>query len=94
MDTAHPDIDPRFSDFIFLQAQNAGLFLGQIPHPATGQTQVNLPAAESILNALDMLSEKTKGNLNEPETRLLDTARQNIRKLFDKASETADNPQQ
>ena len=31
-----PVADPRFHDFVLLQAQNAGLFLGQIPNPATG----------------------------------------------------------
>lgn len=82
---SEPKIDPRFNDFIFLQAQNAGFFLGQIPNPATGETRLNLPAAESVVDALEMLTEKTKGNLTPDEEKLLLTAQENIRKLFDKA---------
>ena len=43
-----PQADPRFSEFLFLQAQNAGMFLGQIPNPVTGQNQINLRAAKSV----------------------------------------------
>ena len=36
---AAPEADPRINEFIILQAQNAGLFLGQIPNPLTGERQ-------------------------------------------------------
>lgn len=91
MSEQHPDIDSRFSDFIFLQAQNAGFFLGQIPNPGTGKIQINLPAAESVVNALEMLAQKSKGNLSEAESKLLTSARENIRTLFDKAQEKGDS---
>lgn len=81
-----PNADPRFSEFVILQAQNAGLFLGQIPHPATGEKSVNLRAARSVIDSLEMLAEKTAGNLTEKEEKLLDTAIANLRPLFDKAS--------
>lgn len=74
--------DSRFTDFVFLQAQNAGLFLGQLPHPATGQRSVNLKAAKTVLDSLEMLHEKTKGNLTDQETQLLDKALVNIRSLY------------
>ncbi len=81
-----PVPDPRFDDFLFLQAQNAGLFLGQIPHPANGQTSVNLRAAKSVLDCLEMLAAKTIGNLTTHEQKLLDAALDNIRKLYKKHS--------
>lgn len=80
-----PESDPRFSEFIILQAQNAGLFLGQIPHPQTGQKQVNLRAAKSVLDCLEMLVPKTRGNLAETEERLLEAAVTNLRALYTKA---------
>lgn len=92
MSQAHPDIDPRFSDFIFLQAQNAGFFLGQIPDPVSKKPRLNLPAAETVVNALDMLADKSKGNLSAAEEKLLTSARENIRNLFDKAQENNDSP--
>jgi Domain of unknown function (DUF1844) len=83
---AEPKPDPRFDDFLFLQAQNAGLFLGQLPHPATGQTSLNLRAARSVLDSLEMLAAKTAGNLTLHEQKLLDAALANIRSLYQKNS--------
>ena len=74
--------DTRFNDFIFLQAQNAGLFLGQIPNPATGGLSTNLKAAATVLDSLEMLAVKTKGNLTEQEASLLEKALLNIRTLY------------
>jgi len=75
--------DPRFNEFVILQAQNAGLFLGQVPHPATGEKQINLPAAESVIDSLEMLELKCSGNLSENEAKLLKSALENLRKLKD-----------
>ena len=43
--------DTRFTDFFILQAQNAGFFLGQLPNPATGRTQVRV-TSEVVSTAL------------------------------------------
>ena len=77
-----PKPDSRFNDFVFLQAQNAGLFLGQLPNPATGETSVNLKAAATVLDSLEMLAIKTKGNLTAEEASLLEKALLNIRALY------------
>jgi hypothetical protein len=82
-----PQADPRFSEFLFLQAQNAGMFLGQIPNPVTGQNYVNLRAAKSVLDSLEMLENKTHGNLTETEEKLLATALNNLRPLYLQAIE-------
>ena len=74
--------DTRFTDFVLLQAQNAGLFLGQIPNPSTGRPQVNLKAARSVLDSLEMLEAKTRGNLDAGEEKLLKTALSNLRPLY------------
>lgn len=80
-----PTADARFNEFVILQAQNAGLFLGQIPNPATGERSVNLRAAGSVIDSLEMLASKTKGNLTVSEAKLLDTALKNLRPLYDSA---------
>lgn len=82
---AAPEADSRFNEFIILQAQNAGLFLGQIPNPHTGEKQVNLRAAQSVIDSLDMLVAKTRGNLTPTEDKLLATALDNLRPLFQAA---------
>ncbi len=80
-----PEADPRFAEFIILQAQNAGLFLGQIPHPHSGEKQVNLRAAKSVIDCLEMLVPKTAGNLTVQETKLLRAAIDNLRPLYQQA---------
>lgn len=82
-----PQADPRFSEFLFLQAQNAGMFLGQIPNPVTGRNDINLRAAKSVLDSLEMLENKTRGNLTEKEEKLLSVALNNLRPLYMQASE-------
>ena len=79
-----PQADPRFDEFLFLQAQNAGLFLGQIPHPVTGEKSLNLRAAKSVLDCLEMLENKTQSNLTTHEAKLLQAALANIRTLYQK----------
>jgi hypothetical protein len=78
------DNDPRFADFVILQAQNAGLFLGQIPNPATGEREVKMVAARSVLDSLEMLENKTAGNRTAEEDKLLQLALLNLRTLYAK----------
>lgn len=80
-----PEADPRFSEFILLQAQTAGLFLGQIPNPHTGEKQLNLRAAKSVIDCLEMLVGKTRGNLSPEESQLLKAAVTNLVPLYEQA---------
>jgi hypothetical protein len=86
-----PEADPRFNDFILLQAQNAGLFLGQIPNPATREKSVNLRAAKSVIDSLGMLRAKTAGNLTETEAKLLEAALRNLIPLYKAALDDSDS---
>lgn len=80
------DGDPRFREFVIFQAQNAGMFLGRIPNPVTGENTVNLRAAQSVLDSLEMLASKTEGNLTASEEKLLDVAIRNLQPLIAEAS--------
>ena len=86
-----PEADPRFNEFIILQAQNAGLFLGQIPNPATGEKQINLRAAKSVIDSLEMIAAKTVGNLPPIEEKLVATALNNLRPLYQTALASAEH---
>lgn len=74
--------DQRFADFVILQAQNAGMFLGKVPNPVSGTLEVNAKAARSVLDSLEMLELKTTGNRTPEEDKLLQTALLNIRTLY------------
>jgi Domain of unknown function (DUF1844) len=89
--TPASEADPRFNEFIILQAQNAGLFLGQIPNPHSGEKQINLRAAKSVIDSLEMLASKTQGNLTSSESKLLNTALDNLRPLFESAFDSANH---
>jgi hypothetical protein len=45
--------------------------LGKIKNPLTGVIERDLGAAQNSIDILDMLKEKTKGNLSDNESRLL-----------------------
>jgi hypothetical protein len=47
---------------------------------------VNIRAAQSVVDSLEMLTEKTKGNLNQTEDSMLKVATENLRKLLDEVS--------
>ena len=61
------EMTQRFIEFVMMQAQNAALFLGQIPNPQTGQGEVNLEVARMFIDQLAMIQEKTRGNLSSEE---------------------------
>lgn len=65
--------DPAsFVNFLSTLATNAAAALGAMPHPATGQRNVDLETGKFWLDILAMLKEKTKGNLHPQETQLLE----------------------
>ena len=59
------ELTQRFIEFVMMQAQNAALFLGQIPNPQTGKGEVNLEVAKMFIDQLAMIQEKTRGNLTQ-----------------------------
>lgn len=61
-----------FSTFTMSLTSSAFYHLGDVPDPATGQTETNLPAVRQTIDMLLMLKEKTKGNLSPDEAKLLE----------------------
>lgn len=64
--------EPDFSFFATTLALQASVSLGAMPNPATNQKETNLPQAKFLIDTLGMLQEKTQGNLNEEEAKLLE----------------------
>ncbi len=76
------ELSQRFIEFVMMQAQNAALFLGQIPNPQTGQPEVNLELARMFVDQLGMIQEKTRGNLSQEEATVLRNALSNLQMVF------------
>jgi hypothetical protein len=70
-ETPAPKPDRNFQLLIDLLARNAAALLGGIPDPATGQAYLDLEGAREMIDMLDTLREKTRGNLAPEEDRLL-----------------------
>lgn len=78
----------RFIEFVMMQAQNAALFLGQIPNPQTGEGEVNLELAKMFIDQLAMIQEKTRGNLSNEESTVLRNAISNLQMAFVEVSQS------
>jgi len=70
-----------------MHAQNAALFLGQIPNPKTGQGEVNLELAKLFIDQLAMIQEKTRGNLSNEEATVLRNAISNLQMAYVEVAE-------
>ena len=53
-------------------ATEAMISLGQIPHPGTGQPVQQFNQAKYLIDTIEMLREKSKGNLTPEESQLTD----------------------
>jgi hypothetical protein len=81
------EMSQRFIEFVMMQAQNAALFLGQIPNPQTGQGEVNLELAKMFIDQLAMIQEKTRGNLTNEESAVLRNTLSNLQMAFVEVSQ-------
>ena len=80
--TQSGELSQRFIEFVMMHAQNAALFLGQIPNPKTGEGEVNLDLARMFIDQLAMIQEKTRGNLTNEESTVLRNALSNLQMVY------------
>jgi hypothetical protein len=67
-----PQVD--FSTFIFSLFSSALIQLGDMADPMTGQTEMNLKVAKQTIDIIDIIKEKTTGNLDDEEDKLISKA--------------------
>ncbi|MCE0482935.1 MAG: DUF1844 domain-containing protein [Methylacidiphilales bacterium] len=80
------ELAQRFVQFVMMQAQNIFYVLGRIPSPDGHPIPPNLEAAKLLIDQLEMIQEKTRGNLSSQEASILDDALKNVRIAFVEAS--------
>ncbi|MDQ6621927.1 MAG: DUF1844 domain-containing protein [Verrucomicrobiota bacterium] len=86
--TQSGELAQRFIEFVMMQAQNAALFLGQIPNPQTGEGEVNLDLARMFIDQLAMIQDKTRGNLSNEEATVLRNTLANLQMAFVEVSQS------
>lgn len=77
-----PPPPASFEVLISMMFTQAMAMLGQVPDPSTGETQVNKVYAKHYIDTLDMIGEKTKGNLTDVEAKMHSEALHALRMAY------------
>ncbi len=76
----------NFSTFLLSLSTSALVSLGELPDPLRNEKSVNLALAKQTIHIIEMLQDKTKGNLNGEEERLMDSILYDLRLKYVKAA--------
>lgn len=71
-----------FAQMVMQLSSTALVMLGKAPNPMTGKTETDLEMAQLLVEQLEMLEVKTKGNLGSDEQRLLKQGLMTLRMAF------------
>ena len=73
---------PTFTIFLSSLSMQAMIAAGKLENPVTGKTEKNLEQARFLIDTLEIIKEKTKGNLVKEEENLLDDSLFNLRMMY------------
>jgi hypothetical protein len=73
------ELEADFSVLVMSLAGSAACGLGIAPNPETGKSEKQIELAKFNIDLLMCLQEKTKGNLTDPEQKLLDRLLNDLR---------------
>jgi hypothetical protein len=68
-----------FSTFILSLSTSALVHLGELPDPITNKKEVNFQLARQTISIIEMLKDKTKGNLTSEEESLIESVLYDVR---------------
>ncbi len=80
-----------FAQLVMQQANMAMMLLGKVAHPESGKVVKDLEAASLFIDQLEMLENKTRGNLTKDEAALLKQSLMSLRLAY---VEVAESPEQ
>ncbi len=64
-------MDITFISILKMYYSQGAVYLGKVSDPISQTKEINLPQAKLLIDILTILKEKTVGNLNDNEDRLL-----------------------
>lgn len=76
------DQQVSFTAFVISLATTAAVHFGDVSDPVSGEKKANLAAAAQMIDILAMLQDKTRGNLSEAETKVIDDLLYELRMRF------------
>ena len=83
------DMPMTFEGLIFSLSTTALLQLGMAPHPETGKQEKDLPGAKQTIDILEILQQKTRGNLTADEGQLLEECLYDLKMTYVRALQAA-----
>ena len=75
-------IVPDFNFFVTTMGLQASIFLGVLENPVTKKKEEDLTQAKFIIDTLSMMQEKTKGNLTQEESTILENVLYELRMQY------------
>ena len=82
-DAARGDLpEASISSMVTLFFTQAMMMLGQFPDPSGGKPQIDKAVAKHYIDTLEVLQEKTQGNLTSDEEKMLNEALHAVRMAF------------
>ncbi len=63
-------------------ATEALVALGAVPHPATGEAHIHRNQAQYLIDTIDVVRQKTKGNLTPDEQHMIESVLHQLRMVF------------
>lgn len=75
-------MEVSFKNYIMSLAYQAMIFLGKIMNPVTNQVEENLDQAKLLIDTLSMLKDKTAGNLDTEEQKLIETSLADLQLMY------------
>lgn len=61
-----------FSAFVISLSTQALMHLGEVANPLSGKVETDIPVAKQLIDIIGVLREKTRGNLDSGEERLME----------------------
>jgi hypothetical protein len=71
--------DQLFAQLILIFHQNAMMSMGKLKNPVTDKIERDLAQTQQSIDMLEMLRDKTKNNLSQEESQLIDHALTELR---------------
>ena len=85
-----PPLD--FETLITEYSTTAMAYLGGMPDPETQEPIFNLQLAKRMIDTIDLLKEKTKGNLSTPESNFLENTLYSLKMTYVHAVQNSASP--
>lgn len=76
------EMSQRFLAMLMRQSQQIALCLGQLPIPGQKKPEIHLELAKMLIDELEMIQEKTRGNLTTEESQALGGLLTELRMAF------------